>query len=82
MQIKPLNKKLKRYLTIHQLERKFEKQSKFFKQDPSYPSLNTELLEPESERVYSFRIDKKYRAIFIFTSTEEVEILDINDHYQ
>ena len=82
MQVKPLNKKLKRYLTSHNLVRKFEKQTKFFQQDPSYPSLNTELLEPESEKVYSFRIDKKYRAIFIFISTNEIEILDINDHYQ
>lgn len=82
MQIRPLSDKLKRYLSRHQLENKFNKQANLFEQNPSYPSLNTEILEPQSERVYSFRIDKKYRAIFIFTSSEEIEVIDINDHYQ
>ncbi len=82
MKIKPLNKKQKDYLTRHQLNKKFSKQAKFFQDNPRYPSLNTELLEPESERVYSFRIDRKYRTLFIFLTSEEIEIIDINVHYQ
>jgi len=32
-------------------------------------------------RIYSFRIDKKYRAIFIYTNNE-VEIITITNHYK
>ena len=80
MKIKPLSDSLKLYLVKHRLEKKFIKQIKFFQQNPSYPSLHTELLEPRSEGVYSFRIDRKYRVLFIITNSE-VEIVDINDHY-
>jgi hypothetical protein len=31
----------------------------------AHSSLNTELLEPKHRLIYSFRIDKKYRALFI-----------------
>ncbi len=82
MKIKPLNKKQKGYLTRHQLNKKFKKQAKIFQENPRYPSLNTELLEPESARIYSFRIDRKYRVVFVFINADEIEIIDINDHYQ
>ncbi len=81
MLIKPLNNRLKVYLVKHQLKEKFIKQIKLFQQNPQYPSLHTELLEPKSEGVYSFRIDRKYRALFIIINSE-AEIVDINDHYQ
>ena len=32
-------------------------------------------------RLWSFRIDRKYRAIFIFRGKDAVEVLDINNHY-
>ncbi len=81
MQIKPLNSRLRQYLKKHQLNRKFNKQLKLFQLNPYYPSLHTELLEPKSVGIYSFRIDKKYRSLFIIVK-EEVEIIDINDHYK
>lgn len=81
MQIKPLSDKFKLYLVSHQLEKKFIKQVRIFEQNPRHPSLNTELLEPKSEGVYSFRIDRKYRVLFIITN-QEIEIVDITDHYQ
>ncbi len=81
MQIKPLNNRLKLYLASHQLNKKFDKQITMFCQNPRHPSLHTELLEPKSEAVYSFRLDRKYRTLFIFIEGE-VEIIDINDHYQ
>ena len=30
----------------------------------------------------SFRIDRKYRAIFIFRDKNTIEIIDVNNHYQ
>ena len=81
MQINPLNERITLYLAKHQLNKKFDKQFKVFQQNPRYPSLHTELLEPRSEGVYSFRIDRKYRALFIIVNGK-IEIIDINLHYQ
>lgn len=81
MKIKPLSDRLTRYILRHRLEKKLIKQIKIFQQNPRHPSLHTELLEPRSEGVYSFRIDRKYRVLFIVVRSE-VEIVDINDHYQ
>lgn len=81
MKVKPLRNDLKKFLKNHQLVKKFEKQKKLFETDYLHPSLNTEILEPRSLRIYSFRIDKKYRAIFIIVKGE-AEIVDINKHYQ
>ena len=55
---------------------------KLLSENFSYPSLNTEILEPKEFRLYSFRIDRKYRAIFAVTVEGEIEIIDINAHYQ
>jgi len=64
------------------LQRKFSKQKELFEKNPFHPSLNTELLEPRRLRIWSFRIDRKYRAIFIFRKKYAIEIIDVNDHYQ
>lgn len=82
MLVKPLRISLSSYINKHNLRSKFEKQVKLFVANPHHPSLNTERLEPKSLKLYSFRIDRKYRAIFIFISTETIEIVDVNDHYQ
>ncbi len=82
MYVKSLRPDLQRYLTKHNLKKKFDKQVALFESNSRHPSLNTERLEPKQLKVYSFRIDRKYRAIFIFTTSEEMEIIDINDHYQ
>lgn len=82
MQIKPLREDLVEYLTKHQLEKKFTKQSALFENNPRHPSLHTERLEPKQLKLYSFRIDRKFRAVFIFIDTQTIEIVDINDHYQ
>ncbi len=80
MNIKPLKASITTYLTKHQLERKFEKAQKLFEHDLHHPSLNVELLEPKHLQVYSFRLDKKYRVIFIIVSGE-AEILTVTNHY-
>ncbi len=81
MKVKPLNPRFEKYLKGHGLVKKFHKQLKLFQENSKHPSLNTELLKPKQMRIYSFRIDRKYRAIFGIISGE-IEIFDITDHYQ
>ena len=66
MIIKPLREDLEKYLKKHTLEKKYKKAKELFEYNPFYPSLNTELLEPKERLIYSFRLDKKYRAIFFY----------------
>ncbi|MDI6602843.1 MAG: hypothetical protein QME57_01845 [Patescibacteria group bacterium] len=82
MKILPLHPEIKEYLKKRNLEKKFEKQKILFEKNPFYPSLKTELLEPRKMRIWSFRLDRKYRAIFIFHNKETIEIIDITDHYR
>ena len=82
MRVKPLRKDLQTYISKRSLRRKFDKQLELFKNNLKRPSLKTERLEPKSLKIYSFRIDRKYRVIFILINHNEVEIVDINDHYQ
>lgn len=82
MGIKPLRKDLRKVLKKHKLEKKFTKQKRFFEQDSHHPSLHTEKLEPKRLNIYSFRIDRKWRAVFIVTKDNEAEIVDINPHYR
>lgn len=82
MTILPIYPDLEVYLRKRNLQKKFEKQKRLFLQNIFYPGLETELLEPHHMRIWSFRIDSKYRASFIFRNSETVEIIDINNHYQ
>ena len=82
MTILPLHPQLKKYLQKHNLEKKFIKQKHLFEENYKHRSLHTELLKPKKMKIYSFRLDKKYRAIFIYTDENSVEIIDINSHYQ
>ncbi len=81
MKIKPLRKDLNDYLEKHNLSKKWNKALKLFEQNISHPSLNTELLEPKSRGIYSFRIDKKFRALFFMVGSE-AEIFQITNHYK
>ena len=82
MKIKPLRDDLEDYLKKHNLEKKYKKAKSLFEQDPFYPSLNTELLEPKDRLIYSFRLDRKYRAIFIYVDTNMIEIIAFTNHYK
>ena len=82
MSVKPLRSDLLTYLKQHNINKKFDKQLRLFTSNPRHPSLNTEILEPKHLRIYSLRIDRKYRVIFIFISADKIEIIDINDHYK
>lgn len=82
MKILPLHPEIKDYLRTRGIEIKFVKQKELFEMNPFHPGLNTELLEPRRLRIWSFRIDRKYRAIFVFRKKDTIEIIDVNDHYQ
>lgn len=82
MNILPLRKDFEEYLKERRLTKKFNKQKRLFEENVFHPSLNMELLEPRQMHLYSFRIDRKYRAIFIFAVRETIEVIDINNHYQ
>lgn len=82
MRILTLHPELVGYLAERHLKKKFEKQKSFFERDPFHPSLGTELLEPKTMGIWSFRLDQKYRALFIFRGKDSIEIIDINNHYR
>ena len=82
MKIKSIRDDLDKYLKKHNLEKKYKKAKSLFEKDPFYPSLNTEILEPKEKLIYSFRLDKKYRAIFIYVDTNLIEIIAITNHYK
>jgi plasmid maintenance system killer protein len=82
MNVFPIHKDISKYLKKHNLEKKFFKQLNLFLMDISYPSLEVELLEPKHLKLWSFRLDKKYRTIFIFRESNKIEVLDVNNHYK
>jgi len=64
MLIKSLRADLTAYLKDRGLLKKWQKAVLLFNANIKHPSLNTELLEPKWRGIYSFRIDRKYRALF------------------
>jgi len=61
-----LREDIEEYIKKRGLSKKWEKAKRLFENDPSHPSLNTELLEPRHRLIYSFRIDKKYGSSYEF----------------
>ena len=82
MEIKELRDDLVKYLKKHNLTDKFEKAKRLFEANPLYPSLHVELLEPKHRLIYSFRLDRKYRALFIYSGENEIEIIAFTNHYK
>jgi Txe/YoeB family toxin of Txe-Axe toxin-antitoxin module len=77
-----LRQDLQEYLDAHGLTKKWQKAKSLFERDPFHKSLNTELLEPKQRAIYSFRLDKKYRALFIHLGDGAVEVFAITKHYR
>ncbi len=72
---------LKRYRQLpSSIRKKAEKQEKLFRQNPFYPSLHTEKLEPKGKQVWSFRIDRSYRVLFRFVDGGDVIFLTVGPH--
>lgn len=83
IEILPIGSKISKKIKKFGLVNKFKKQLDLFSENPHHPSLNTELLKPKEYGIYSFRIDRKYRIIFIFRDDKKsVEIINITIHYQ
>lgn len=82
MIIRLLRKDLIDYLHKRALLKRFNKQKELFEKNPLHSSLNTEVLEPKHLKIYSFRITRNWRAIFVYRGNNEIEIVDINNHYQ
>ena len=72
---------IKRYSHLpSSIRKKAEKQEKLFRQNPFYPSLHTEKLEPKGKQVWSFRIDRSYRVLFKFIEEGDVIFLTVGPH--
>jgi len=82
MVIKPLKPRLERFLRDRGLVAKWAKAKKLFEKDIRHTSLNIELLEPKWRAIYSFRLDRKYRALFFIGKDGFVEVLQITNHYK
>jgi plasmid maintenance system killer protein len=82
MKIKELRDDLVKYLKRHKLADKFNNAKQLFEANPLYPSLHVELLEPRHRLIYSFRLERKYRALFIYSGENEIEIIAFTNHYK
>ena len=82
MIVAPIHRDIIVYLKKRNLLSKFNKQISILQDNIRHPSLNIEILEPREFKVYSFRIDKKYRANFVFIAPQIIEIIDANNHYR
>jgi Txe/YoeB family toxin of Txe-Axe toxin-antitoxin module len=63
-----------------QIQKRADKQILIFKDNPFYPSLNTEKLSPKWKEIWSFRIDKSYRIVFRFLDKDKVLFLNAGPH--
>ena len=79
----PFSSLVRKRVRRHRLEKKFATQVAHLVQNPRHPGLNVELLEQRKHGIYSFRIDRRYRALFIFRPDKtSIEILTITVHYR
>lgn len=81
MQIKPPRPDVEQSINKYGLRRKWDKAKQLFEANIRHPSLRTELLEPRWRGIYSFRVDKKYRALFFITEGK-AEVFKITKHYK
>ena len=66
----------------HNLSKKFQKCCDLIVTNIAHPSLNVELMKPKRLEIYSFRINRKYRALFLFRDGKQsIEIIAITVHY-
>ena len=82
MRLLPLRPDLRSYLKAHQLTEKWDKAKALFENDIRHPSLHLELLEPHWHGIYSFRLDRKYRATFFIKHPDVAEVFAITNHYK
>lgn len=81
MIIKPLRPDIEETIDTYHLRRKWVKAQQLFEANIRHPSLHTELLEPHWRGIYSFRLDRKYRALF-FIAEGQAEVFKLTNHYK
>jgi hypothetical protein len=81
MEIKVVTPKVFRYLKERNLDDKWTKAVSLFESNIKHPSLNTELMAPKEEMIYSFRVDRKYRALFMIKNSTAF-VFRITNHYR
>ena len=81
MRIKRINDRVLGQARHFNVEAKLKKQVLLFLYNPWHPGLHTEKLEPKNVGLYSFRLDKQFRAIFRIRDGA-AEILKISKHYE
>lgn len=81
MELDSLRRDLTEFLADRNLAGKWEKAVRLFRRNTRHPSLHTELLEPRWRGIYSFRLDRKYRALF-FIVGGKAEVFQITNHYK
>jgi len=81
MEVKIVTPKVSRYIKIHNLDDKWKKTIFLFESNIKHPSLNTELIAPKEEMIYSFRIDRKYRALFMIKDNTAF-VFRVTNHYR
>lgn len=82
MKVLPLKPRLEKFLKRRNLLAQYEKQKALFELNPRYPGLHTERLEPSVFNVCSFRINKKFRVLFVYQDRDTAEVIDVNNHYR
>ncbi len=69
------------YQLSDSLKSKTKKQINFLEKNRFHPSLHSEKLEPKSENIFSFRINKKFRVSFLIEENC-IFLICITNHYQ
>ena len=78
----PLTPKLQSKVTKPNLVKKYAKAIALLATNPQHPGLNVELLEPKHMNYYSFRLDRKYRGLYIVHSDKTtIQVVGITVHY-
>ncbi len=82
VKILPVSERVWNVVDKHHIRKKFEKQLHLLSANSQHPGLHAELLEPRQHGIYSFRIDRKYRGLFVYHSDiHAVEIISVTVHY-
>ena len=82
IEVLPLNRNIITKAQRLNVAKKLEKCIGLLKSNLEHPGLHVELLEPKSMGIWSFRVDRKIRALFIFRNDKKaIEILTITVHY-
>lgn len=83
LKVLPINPKIWKKAKQLGVEKKLKKSIKLLSENWHHPGLNVELLEPKKMEIWSFRVNKKTRALFIWREDRKrIEVLNLTVHYR